>query len=111
MPIAPVADRLAVASSAVPDPGPARGTERAGAVAPSRPSAFAELVRSLGREADRGERTVRNVLSAGGARDLGPSELLALQAGIYRYGETVDLAAKLVDKVGTDIRTVLQGQQ
>jgi hypothetical protein len=54
---------------------------------------------------------VRNVLSAGGARDLGPSELLALQAGIYRYGETVDLAAKLVDKVGTDIRTVLQGQQ
>jgi len=37
--------------------------------------------------------------------------LLALQAGIYRYGETIDLAAKLVDKAGTDVRTVLQGQQ
>jgi hypothetical protein len=37
--------------------------------------------------------------------------LIALQAGIYRYGETVDLAAKLVDKAGTDVKTVLQGQQ
>jgi|HubBroStandDraft_2_1064218.scaffolds.fasta_scaffold131474_2 hypothetical protein len=75
-------------------------------------SPFAQLVGALGREAERGERTVRGVLRGGAAgRDYGPSELLALQAGIYRYGETVDLAAKLVDKVGTDIRTVLQGQQ
>ena len=54
---------------------------------------------------------MRGVLAAGARRDLGPSELLALQAGIYRYGETVDLAAKLVDKAGTNVRTVLQGNQ
>ena len=73
-------------------------------------SPFAQVVRALGHEAERGERMVHGVL-ASGARDLGPSELLALQAGIYRYGETIDLAAKLVDKAGTDVRTVLGGQQ
>jgi hypothetical protein len=105
MPIAPVADHQApLASPAVPATAPGK------AVGSTGPSAFAQLVRALGHEADRGEATVRGVLSAGGG-SLGPSELLALQAGIYRYGETVDLAAKLVDKVGTDLRTVLQGQQ
>jgi hypothetical protein len=76
------------------------------------PSPFSQLVHALGREAERGEATVRGVLrgsAAGGSWE--PAELLALQAGIYRYGETVDLAAKLVDKAGTDLRTVLQGQQ
>jgi hypothetical protein len=69
-------------------------------------------MRSLGHEAERGEAMVRGILSASGAQQsFGPTELLALQAGIYRYGETVDLAAKLVDKAGTDVKTVLQGQQ
>jgi hypothetical protein len=93
-----------------------------GRTAPSRPAKpegpsaaasapFEQVLRALGHEAERGERTVRGVLRGSAAgRDYGPSELLALQAGIYRYGETVDLAAKLVDKAGTDLRTVLQGQ-
>jgi hypothetical protein len=72
---------------------------------------FATLVSALGREAERGEIMVRGVLAGSRA---GPAissrELLALQAGIYRYGETIDLAAKLVDKAGTDVRTVLSGQ-
>jgi hypothetical protein len=75
-------------------------------------SPFVEVMRSLGHEAERGEAMVRGVLWASSARQtFGPTELLALQAGIYRYGETVDLAAKLVDKAGTDVKTVLQGQQ
>jgi len=105
MPIAPVADRI------VPSAAPAEVAPGRPARASSAPSPFAQLVRALGHEADRGEATVRGVLSAGAAGNLGPSELLALQAGIYRYGETVDLAAKLVDKAGTDLRTVLSGQQ
>jgi hypothetical protein len=69
-------------------------------------------VKALGHEAERGEATVRGVLrGAAGGGDLSSSDLLALQAGIYRYGETIDLAAKLVDKLGTDVRTVLQGPQ
>jgi hypothetical protein len=110
MPIAPIADRAlpaATPSAARAGTAPTHGSEKPSSPAPS---PFAEVVRSLGHEAERGEATVRAVLS-GGARNLGPSELLALQAGIYRYGETVDLAAKLVDKAGTDVRTVLQGQQ
>jgi len=57
----------------------------------------------------RGDRAGSPLGRAAAASD--PRSFLALQAGIYRYGETVDLAAKLVDKVGTDLRTVLQGQQ
>ena len=46
----------------------------------------------------------------GGGKDLGPGELLALQAGIYRYSETLDLATKLVDRAQSSVRTVLQTQ-
>jgi hypothetical protein len=75
-------------------------------------SPFVQVMRSLGHEAERGEALVRGVLQASGrGQAFGPTELIALQAGIYRYGETVDLAAKLVDKAGTDVKTVLQGQQ
>ena len=76
------------------------------------PTPFTELVHALGHEAERGEATVRSVMrGAAGGRDLSSTDLLALQAGIYRYGETIDLASKLVDKAGTDVRTVLQGSQ
>jgi hypothetical protein len=46
----------------------------------------------------------------GGGKDLGPGELLALQAGVYRYSEAVDLSAKLVDRATSGVKTVLQGQ-
>jgi len=116
MPIA-AADRLptplppAVTSTSTRD----GGTSKAGPVpmaARAEPAPFAKLVGALGHEAERGEAMVRGVLrGAAGGREISSSELLALQAGIYRYGETVDLATKLVDKAGTDVRTVLQGSQ
>jgi len=75
------------------------------------PSAFARLLSGLGREMQRGEHTVQGAIAASkGGRDLGPAELLALQAGVYRYGEAVDLAAKLVDRAATGVKTVIQGQ-
>ncbi len=74
------------------------------------PSPFARLVRSVARHADEGEAAVRGVLGRGaGGVALDPTSLLALQAGIYRYGETVDLAALLVDKASTGVKTVVQG--
>ena len=72
-------------------------------------SAFARVLQGLGREVDRGEKVVRKAIEGGG-KDLGPGELLALQAGVYRYSEAVDLSAKLVDRATSGVKTVLQGQ-
>jgi hypothetical protein len=58
-----------------------------------------------------GESTVHEAIaSARAGRDLGPAELIALQAGVYRYSEAVDLAAKLVDRATSGVKTVVQGQ-
>jgi len=73
------------------------------------PSPFARILRGLGREVDHGERVVRRAIDGGG-KDLGPGELLALQAGVYRYSEAVDLSAKLIDRATSGVKTVLQGQ-
>ncbi len=71
-------------------------------------SPFQKLVDGLGKEINHGERTVRGALAAGGS-DLAPSDLLALQAGVYRYSEAVDLASKLVDKASSGVKTVVNG--
>ena len=71
------------------------------------PSPFARILRGLGREVDRGEHMVGRALHGG---DLGPGELLALQAGVYRYSEAVDLSAKLIDRATNGVKTVIQGQ-
>lgn len=73
------------------------------------PSPFAKILSGLGREVDRGEALVRKA-TAGGGSELGNVELLALQAGVYRYSEAVDLSAKLVDRATSGVKTVLQGQ-
>ncbi len=88
---------------ATPDP---EATRPAAAQAPAGPS-FASFVRALGEESDRGESLVRSAVAG---RGMAPAQLLALQAGIYRYGEVVDLATKLVDRASTGAKTVLQGQ-
>jgi type III secretion system YscI/HrpB-like protein len=69
------------------------------------------MLRALGDEAVRGESVVRSVVGATRAgRDFGPTELLALQAEVYRYSEAIDLAAKLVDRASTAVKTVISGQ-
>jgi hypothetical protein len=73
------------------------------------PSPFARLVQRLGEEVTQGEGLVQGALRARNGT-IGPAELIALQAGVYRYSEAVDLAAKLVDHATTGIKTVLQGQ-
>jgi hypothetical protein len=77
------------------------------------PSAFGVLLQSLAGEIRRGESLTRSALSmpalAGAGHAMGPAELIALQAGIYRYGEAVDLASRLVDRVTGAVKTVVQG--
>ncbi len=100
--------RLAVPSA--PEGGASATASAGGAVAApdGEPSPFQRLLRGIGREVERGESTVRRAIQAGGA--MGAPELLALQAGVYRYSESVDLAAKLVDRASSGVKTVVQGQ-
>lgn len=78
------------------------------AKAPCERSAFQRVFDGLGKEINSGERMMRGALGAGGS-DLAPSDLLALQAGVYRYGEAVDLASKLIDKTSNGVKTIING--
>lgn len=84
---------------------PARG-EAAGRSGDSIGEQFGEVLRAIGAELDRGEDLVAGV--ARGAVPLDPVSLIALQAGIYRWGEAVDLTAKVVDRLGSAVRVTLQ---
>jgi hypothetical protein len=74
------------------------------------PSPFARFLAQLGQSVDQGEGMMDGVVT-GQAVGADPGTLIALQAGIYRYSEAVDLAGKLVDRGGNAIRTVLHGGQ
>lgn len=47
----------------------------------------------------------------GRGRTMEPGELIALQATAYRHATEVELAAKLVDKLTSAVRTTLTSQQ
>lgn len=76
---------------------------------PEQPSAFGRLVRGLGAEVQHGESLVHRAIASASGGDLDPVQLIALQAGVYRYAEAVDLASRLVDHATTGLKTVIQG--
>lgn len=71
-------------------------------------SRFKQALAALGGEIDRGEKTVKRALNGAQMGGLAAGDLIALQAGIYRYSEAVDLAGKLVDRAGNAVKTTLQ---
>jgi hypothetical protein len=71
---------------------------------------FMALLRGLGHELDRGEKMTESAIRGGANGGMSPSRLIALQAGIYRYSEAVDLVTKLVDRGTQAVRTTLQNQ-
>jgi hypothetical protein len=71
---------------------------------------FAQLLRRLGKELDRGEDLAERAIRGGSHTSSSPEQLIALQAGIYRYSEAVDLVTKLVDRGTQAVRTTLQNQ-
>jgi hypothetical protein len=91
----------ATVSPALPSPAPPTN--------PEQPSAFGRLVRGLGAEVQRGEAVVHHAIASASGGDLDPGQLIALQAGVYRYAEAVDLASRLVDHATTGLKTVIQG--
>lgn len=104
----PVARPLA--APAAPAPAAVAGT--AGGSGPS-PSPFARVLHGLGHEVQRGEALVKQVTGGAGGTDtatLDAGQLIALQVGVYRYTEAIDLASRLIDHATTGVKTVLQGQ-
>jgi hypothetical protein len=73
------------------------------------PSPFAQILRGLGHEINRGEATMHSALSAAGNSQVGTGELICLQASVYRYSEAIDLSSRLVDHATSGIKTILQG--
>jgi hypothetical protein len=73
-------------------------------------SPFVRALRGLGQELDRGESIAEKAIRGAGGHGYSPERLIALQAGIYRYSEAVDLVTKLVDKGTQAVRTTLQNQ-
>lgn len=105
--------RIAAPESTGPASAPRPSPPAAVAASPGSsdaPSPFAELVRGLGHEVESGEAVVRAAVASGRGGHLGPAELIALQAGVYRYSEAVDLASRLVDHATSGLKTVVQGQ-
>jgi hypothetical protein len=99
---APSSPHRALPTTARPPAGTQPGASR-GAESP-----FARMLGKMGKEIDRGERTMGAALSGSKVHD--PGALLALQAGIYRYVEAVDLASKLIDRAAGAVKTTLQSQ-
>jgi hypothetical protein len=75
---------------------------------PAERSPFQRLVEGLGKEINSGEHMMKTALSSGGG-SMEPGQLLALQAGVYRYSEAVDLASKLIDRTSSGVKTVING--
>jgi hypothetical protein len=72
---------------------------------------FVQLLRGLGKELDRGENLAERAIRGGeSTASLSPARLIALQAGIYRYSEAIDLVTKFVDRGTQAVRTILQNQ-
>ena len=69
-------------------------------------ASFGRALRGLGAAVDRGEALMSSA-SRGKLGGLDSAQLIALQAGIYRYSEAVDLVAKLVDRASNAVRTVI----
>jgi hypothetical protein len=108
--------RIAPSEARLPSPslgaagGPAAATAGSPPARPDEPSPFAQLLHGIGHALTSGEATMQRALHAAhGGHDLGPAELIALQAGVYRYSEAVDLASHLVDRTTNGVKTVIQG--
>lgn len=93
--------RLPSVSAAPATPAASPGAAKSGE------SDFKQVLERLAQHIDDGEQLVRQATAPAGD---GADRLIALQAGIYRYTEVVDLTAKLVDRGTNSIKTTLQSQ-
>jgi hypothetical protein len=100
---------MRISSTEVSFPAPAEAQAVPLAEGGPASSSFADVLGGLDREIGEGDAQVRSAVSAlqGGA-DFDPARLIALQAGVYRYSEVLDLASRLVDRATAGVKTVVQ---
>ena len=82
------------------------GSRRVG----QRPAPALPVSRWVGRVAEAQARMDRILALAASGRTFSPAELLALQAGVAEASQTVDLAGKVLDRVTSGLKQVLQTQ-
>jgi hypothetical protein len=68
---------------------------------------FSQWFEGVGRAIDGGEALISRAEHAAYA-PMDAGTLIALQSGIYRYSEAIDLTAKVIDRATSAVRTVLQ---
>ena len=84
-------------------------TSAPGEIAPAvAPSGFAGVLRRFVHDLDRSQDAMHGLMRSASAGDLDAGQLIALQAGAYRYSEVIDVASRLVDRATGAIKTVLQ---
>ncbi len=104
-----MADVHPVAPTPGPAPTPTEPERPEAAPDPNDPRSFERVLRGLASEVDQGERVVRTALHGNPYAD-DTRGMIALQAGVYRYVEAVNLCTKLVDRATSAVRTTLQTQ-
>lgn len=101
----------AMTDSVRPVSTPIPSTAPTSAMAPEPTGDFRSMLRDAAESLARGESSIDAAvhrLTRG--RTLSPEELIALQATVYRHAAEVEMAAKLVDKLTSGVRTLLTSQ-
>jgi hypothetical protein len=81
-------------------------TASGGTLAKAPEATFSKALEGIGAAVDRGEALIARA-AHGNLGGLDSGQLIALQAGIYRYSEAVDLVAKVVDRTSNAVKTVV----
>jgi hypothetical protein len=73
-------------------------------------TAAGKFLRAL-QDLDRGEQFMDRIVSrAMRGGDFNPQELIAIQAGVYRYTQKLELFGRLIDRAASSVRQVLTPQ-
>ncbi len=68
---------------------------------------FVKILQDLDREEMFVDRLINRTMRRG---DFTPQEMIAVQIGVYRYTQKIDLVSKIVDRTVSSIRQVLTPQ-
>ena len=72
---------------------------------------FRDALRDAAHSLAEGEAAIDGIVARlGRGRTLSPEALIALQHTVYRHAQEVEMAAKLVDKLTSAVRTTLTSQ-
>lgn len=85
----------------------AQPSQKIGATEKGEESKLAGMIDNLVNGQDKMTKIMQMALSG---RQFGPSELLAMQAGVYRYSQELDLTSKVVQQATSGIKQTLNTQ-